>query len=130
MVARLIIAAALVTAAVALSLAAHDMLAWRSAMTDGDRRFRTAPTAARWHARTVLPGDPARSFLGLDDELPIRRGVQAATGPVQCAPEGSAGTTFARRKCPHYRSRFHSRARPIFASATGRGCDGSAGRRA
>ena len=77
MVARLIVAAALVAAAACLAVAAHDVLAWRSAMEDGDARFRTQPTTASWRADTFLPRDPARRLLEFDDDLAIRGGVQA-----------------------------------------------------
>jgi hypothetical protein len=77
MVARLIVAAALVAAAAVLAVAAHDVLAWRSAVKDGDARFRTRPTVATWRADTWLPGDRARRLLKLDDDLALRRGVQA-----------------------------------------------------
>ena len=75
--ARLIVAAALVGAAAVLAVAAHDVLAWRSAVKDGDARFRTRPTAATWRAEAWLPGDPARRRLKLDEDLELRRGVQA-----------------------------------------------------
>jgi hypothetical protein len=77
MVARLIVAAALVAAAAVLAVAAHDVLAWSSAMKDGDARFRTGSVAATWRAHTWLPGDRARRLLALDDDLALRRGVQA-----------------------------------------------------
>jgi hypothetical protein len=67
----------LVLAAVALAVAAHDALAWRSALTRGDARLASAPASARWRASTVLPGDPARSALELGDDLALRRAVRA-----------------------------------------------------
>jgi hypothetical protein len=74
---RVLAAAALVLAAVLLALAAHDVLAWSSAISRGDARLRTHPVTAYWKANVVLPGDPARSVLTLDDDLALRRGVHA-----------------------------------------------------
>ena len=87
MVARLIVAAGLVAAAALLAIGAHDVLAWRSAMRDGDARFRTQPTTASWRADTLLPRDPARRLLELDDDIAIRRGVQAFVTAVR-TPRG------------------------------------------
>jgi hypothetical protein len=96
MVARLILAAAFVAAAAALGVAAHDVLAWRSAMTQGDERFRSDPPAATWRADTWLPRDPARGLLTLDDDLALRRGVQAFVVAVRTPRGFDNGETRAR----------------------------------
>jgi hypothetical protein len=83
MVARVTAAIALVLAAVVCGLAAHDVLAWRSAIAQGDARLRSQhPARAYWKANAVLPGDPARSMLALDDDLALRRGVHAFVAAI------------------------------------------------
>jgi len=76
-VVRLTLAAALLAAAVLALLAAHDVRAWRSAFERGDARLAAQPAFAAWRASTILPGDPARSVLGLDDDRALRRAVRA-----------------------------------------------------
>ncbi len=71
----------------------------RGTCGSGTRRSRT-PTGARrrrWSGRErgrpgpVLPGDPARSLLGIDDDLDFRRlYVQAATLAASPAPASGA----------------------------------------
>jgi hypothetical protein len=74
---RYLAVALLLAVAVVLAIGGHDVLSWRSAMSRGDARLRTHPVTAYWKAGTWLPDDPARSVLGLDDELALRRGVHA-----------------------------------------------------
>jgi hypothetical protein len=69
--------AVLVLLAVALAVAAHDALSWRSALNRGDARLVSAPANARWRASPLLPGDPARALLQLGDDLALRRAVRA-----------------------------------------------------
>ena len=71
---KLVLAAlCLAVAAVALALA-RDVWLWEKAIRDADRRAQFARTApASWEAATVLPGDPARRLLGIDDDLAYRR---------------------------------------------------------
>jgi hypothetical protein len=59
-------AVAALALAVVLALFARDVLAWRAALRDG----RT--TSPAW-----LPGDPARSLLGLDEGIALQRAVRA-----------------------------------------------------
>ena len=69
--------AVLVLLAVVLALAAHDALSWRSTLDRGDARLTSRPASAQWRASTLLPGDPTRSLLALDDDLALRRAVRA-----------------------------------------------------
>jgi hypothetical protein len=94
-VARVAAAAVLVLAAVLLALGAHDVLAWRSALSHGDARLRTRPVTATWRADTWLPGDPARGVLTLDDDLALRHAVHAfvsARGTARGFDEGETRT--------------------------------------
>jgi hypothetical protein len=72
-------ALALVAFAVLLALAARDVLAWRYALSHGHLR-----------AAALLPGDPARSFLALDDDLALRRAVRAFL-VAEATPRGFDG---------------------------------------
>jgi hypothetical protein len=96
MVARVTAAIALVLAAVVCGLAAHDVLAWRSAISQGDARLRTHPVTAYWNASPWLPGDPVRSMLALDDDLALRRGVHAFVAAKGTARGYDNGETRAR----------------------------------
>lgn len=69
--------AVLVLLAVVLALAAHDALSWRSTLDRGDARLTSRPASAQWRGSTLLPGDPTRSLLALDDDLALRRAVRA-----------------------------------------------------
>jgi hypothetical protein len=70
------VAAGLVVLAAALAVVAHDLLAWRSALSTGDAHFDASPAAAQWSASTWLPRDPA-GRLTLEDDLALRRAVRA-----------------------------------------------------
>lgn len=63
---RAALAVAALLAALVLAIGAHDALAWRTALAHD-----------RWTAATWLPGDPARSLLGLGDDADLRRAVHA-----------------------------------------------------
>jgi len=71
------LALALFVLAALAAVAAHDLLSWRSALAHGDARLAAHPGLARWQASTLLPGDPARAVLALDDDLTLRRAVRA-----------------------------------------------------
>ncbi|MEA2689717.1 MAG: hypothetical protein QOD51_2324, partial [Candidatus Eremiobacteraeota bacterium] len=43
----------------------------------GDARLTSGPASAQWRASTLLPGDPTRSLLALNDDLALRRAVRA-----------------------------------------------------
>jgi hypothetical protein len=67
---------ALLLAAGALLLA-RDVRSWHDALDRGDATFATTPRAAGWTASSLLPSDPARRMLGIDDDLAIRRAIRA-----------------------------------------------------
>jgi hypothetical protein len=60
----------------ALALA-HDVHAWRGAVSDGDARFATHPATARWETGTWLPQGVALRTLGLRDDLRLRKAEQS-----------------------------------------------------
>lgn len=63
--------------ATVLALFASDVRAWQGTVTQSDLRFRAQRShIGLWRSPTVLPYDPARSLLGLDDALSYRRAVQ------------------------------------------------------
>jgi hypothetical protein len=74
---RFAVAALLVALAAVLAVAAHDVLSWRSAIARGDARLGSRPASASWSAASLLPGDPVRRVLALDDDLALRRAVRA-----------------------------------------------------
>ena len=56
-------------------------MALAKAIRDADRRAQVARTGTgSWAAATVLPGDPARWLLGIDDDLAYRRLYVGAAG--------------------------------------------------
>ncbi|HEY2072662.1 MAG TPA: hypothetical protein VGG88_03720 [Gaiellaceae bacterium] len=69
---RVALALALIAAAVFAALLAADLRSWPAAVARGDARFAQSPAAAGWTADTLLPFDPARSILGLSDQLELR----------------------------------------------------------
>jgi hypothetical protein len=69
-------ALALVLAAVA-GLLARDVRAWDDALRRGDETFAAVPREGGWSASPLLPADPARRLLALDDDLAIRRAIRA-----------------------------------------------------
>jgi hypothetical protein len=63
--------------ATVLVLLALDVRAWQGTLTQSDLRFRAQRShIGLWRSPAVLPGDPVRSLLGLDDALAYRRAVQ------------------------------------------------------
>ena len=73
----LVAAAVLLGLAAVLALFASDIRAWQGAVTNSDLRFRAQRShIGLWRSPTVLPGDPARSLLGLGDAVSYRRAVQ------------------------------------------------------
>src|SRR3954447_24352378 len=73
----LIVAVVLLGLATALALFAADVRAWQGAFTQSDLRFRSQRAhIGLWRSPAVLPTDPARSVLGIDDALSYRRAVQ------------------------------------------------------
>jgi hypothetical protein len=74
---RLALAAAAVAAAAICLLAAHDALAWRSALHRGDATLAAHPRRASWAPSTWLPGDPVGHWLGLAHQVTLRRAVSS-----------------------------------------------------
>ena len=73
----LILAVVLLGLATALALFAADVRAWQGTFTQSDVRFRSQRAhIGLWRSPAVLPADPARSVLGIDDALSYRRAVQ------------------------------------------------------
>jgi hypothetical protein len=73
----LLAALVLLGLATVLALFAADVRAWQGAITQSDLRFRGQRShIGLWRSPAVLPADPARSVLGLDDALSYRRALQ------------------------------------------------------
>jgi hypothetical protein len=73
----LVAAIVLLGTAIVLGLFARDVHAWQGRITRDDARFRAQRSQLDlWRSPAVLPGDPARSVLGLDDALSYRRALQ------------------------------------------------------
>ena len=73
----LLVAAVLLGLATVLALLAVDVRAWQGRITRDDLRFRAERShVGLWRSPAILPSDPARSLLGLDDGLAYRRAVQ------------------------------------------------------
>lgn len=73
----LIVATLLLGLAVVLALFAADVHAWQGRLTQSDLRFRAQRShGGLWQSPAVLPGDPARRVLGLDDALLYRDALQ------------------------------------------------------
>ena len=90
---RLALAALLGLVAVVLALAAYDVLAWRSAFTNGDAALAAYPARAHWSPTTLLPGDPTRSLLQLGDDVQLRRAVRAFDIAIATGRGFDAGET-------------------------------------
>jgi hypothetical protein len=73
----LVAALVLLGLAVALALLAVDVRAWQGTLTRDDVRFRAVHSRPDlWASPALLPGDPARVILGMDDGLAYRRAIQ------------------------------------------------------
>lgn len=73
----LLVAVVLLGLATVLALFAADVRAWQGALTQSDLRFRGQRShTGLWRSPAVLPADPARSVLGIDDALAYRRALQ------------------------------------------------------
>jgi hypothetical protein len=73
----LIVAVVLLGLAAVCALFAADVRAWQGTLTQGDLHFRSQRSHIRlWRSPAVLPADPARFVLGLDDALSYRRALQ------------------------------------------------------
>ncbi len=73
----LVAAIILLGLAVGLALLASDIRSWQGALTRSDLRFRVQRShIGLWRSPAILPGDPARSILGLDNSLSYRQALQ------------------------------------------------------
>ena len=64
--------------AVFLILLATDVLRWSNALQASDVHYRANPSATGlWQIDALVPGDPGRSLLGIDDDLALRRAVRS-----------------------------------------------------
>jgi hypothetical protein len=64
--------------AVFLILLATDVLRWSSDLQASDVHYRANPSATGlWQIDALVPGDPGRSLLGVDDDLALRKAVRA-----------------------------------------------------
>jgi hypothetical protein len=81
---RLAAAGVLAAVAVLAALLAGDVRGWRHALAQGDAVYAVTPGRAAWTPSTAL-GGTARSLLGANDDVDIRRALQlyavAATIP-------------------------------------------------
>jgi len=60
-----------------LVLFAFDLRSWPQRLTHDDLRFRALHShAGLWRSPSLLPGDPARIVLGLDEPIAYRRALQ------------------------------------------------------
>jgi hypothetical protein len=70
-------AAALLGLAVLLALLALDVRTWDRTIAAADARFKANPSPqGLWQASEVLPFEPARKLLDIEDDLEYRRGVR------------------------------------------------------
>jgi hypothetical protein len=70
--------ALLVVLAGALAVLAADVLRWRGHLERTDLRVGSSPAnTGMWIASTRVPGDPAATLLGVDDDVEIRRALQS-----------------------------------------------------
>jgi len=71
-------ALACLVVAIFLILLATDVLRWSNALQASDVRYRANPNATGlWQIDALVPGDPGRSLLGIDDDLALRKAVRS-----------------------------------------------------
>jgi len=96
---RSIVAGLVLTAlGVILLVLAHDLRGWDLALARGDGGFERRPAEARWGASSWLPGDPVRDALAVDDDLRLRRAVQAYVIAAGATPGLDNGARLARTR--------------------------------
>ena len=67
-----------VAVAVVLVLLALDVASWREAMRAGDVRYAASTEkTVLWRAEPLLPFDPARAVLDIDDDIDLREAIRA-----------------------------------------------------
>jgi hypothetical protein len=73
----LVAALVLLGLAVAFVFLAADVRAWQQTFKRDDIRFRVLPSRPDlWRSRTTIPGDPARTILGVGDALAYRHALR------------------------------------------------------
>jgi hypothetical protein len=73
----LVVAVVLLGLAAVCALFAVDVRAWQGTITQSDLHFRAQRShPGLWRSPALLPTDPARSVLGLDDALSYRQALQ------------------------------------------------------
>jgi hypothetical protein len=73
----LVVAVVLLGLAAVCALFAVDVRAWQGTITQSDLHFRARRShPGLWRSPALLPTDPARSVLGLDDALSYRQALQ------------------------------------------------------
>ena len=73
----LVVAVVLLGLATVCALFAVDVRAWQGTITQSDLHFRAQRShPGLWRSPALLPTDPARSVLGLDDALSYRQALQ------------------------------------------------------
>src|SRR4029078_9743188 len=89
----LIVAIVLLGLATVFALFAADVRAWQGTLTQSDLRFRGQRShPGLWRSPAVLPTDPARAVLGLDDALSYRRAVALLLlRPIRSHTRGPGG---------------------------------------
>jgi hypothetical protein len=90
--------AATAVAAAGVALTAHDVRAWRDALTSGDALYARTATRAGWSADTWLPGDPAGRALDVAEDVDLRRAVQLFVVASRTPRGFDAGETRARKR--------------------------------
>jgi hypothetical protein len=74
---RTVLALACVAVGVVLVLLAADLRRWPHRLAADDARFRAAPSHRDlWQGDALLPWDPARAVLAVDDDLAYRHALQ------------------------------------------------------
>jgi hypothetical protein len=64
--------------AIGLALLALDVSRWHDAMRAGDVRYGASTEATRlWEADALLPFDPARGLVGIEDDIELRQALRA-----------------------------------------------------
>jgi hypothetical protein len=75
---RLVLGSGALLAALVLGLLAADIRTWRNAIRSSDLRYEVQrDSSPSWTASTLLPSDPARRLLEVDDDVALRRAVAA-----------------------------------------------------
>jgi hypothetical protein len=84
---RLALALVALVLALAALLLALDIGRWREQIAAGDRRLAANPVAqVRLTPSTLLPGDPARRLLGVDDDVVLRKAIGAFSVAQRTGP--------------------------------------------